>query len=191
MRPFLTFFAAAILLGTASAASKPHVITFGRWTTVKLLSGPNEDQPAELKIRPLYVDAAQRAYIVGTPHEISDRLLVVERMLRVNDTLPSESLATPRWVWLRGGWLVVDRTNGHISPVNLPEFDSDFSVANWYRDYVAYCGVSADGRKLSDQDERIRPKQTLPLRKRHETKALLRSRLSDPRDCPNSGIFPI
>lgn len=148
MRPFLTIFTAAILLATAAAASKPHVITFGRWTTVKLLSGPNEDQPTEIKIRPLYVDAAQKAFTFGNPHEISDRLLVVERMLRVNDTLPSETLAAPRWIWQRGGWIVIDRSNGHILPANLPEFDPDFSIANWYRDYVAYCGVSADGRKL-------------------------------------------
>jgi hypothetical protein len=146
MRLFMPVLTAAMLVTAASAAPKPRVITFGRWTTVKLLSGPNEDQATEIKIRSLYVDAVLRAYTFGTPHEISDRLLVVERMLRVNDTLPSE--AAQRWIWERGGWLVVDRTNGHISPVNLPEFDLDFSAANWYRDYVAYCGISADGRKL-------------------------------------------
>lgn len=146
MRLFLPIFTAAILVTASSAAPKPHVITFGRWTTVKLLSGPNEDQPAEIKIRPLLVDGALKAYTFATPHEISDRLLVVERMLRVNDALPSET--AQRWIWQRGGWLVVDRTNGHISTANLPEFDSDFSAASWYRDYIAYCGVSADGRKL-------------------------------------------
>jgi hypothetical protein len=30
----------------------------------------------------------------------------------------------------------------------FPEFDSYYSVASWYRDYVAYCGVSDDGKKL-------------------------------------------
>jgi len=138
----------AILVTAASAASKPHVITFGRWTSVKFLSGQNEDQPTEIKVRPLYVDAAQKAYTLGTHHEISDLLLVVQRMLRVNDSLPSETLAAPRWIWRRGGWIVVDRGNGHIAPANLPEFDPDFSKANWYRDYVAYCGMSEDGRKL-------------------------------------------
>jgi len=29
-----------------------------------------------------------------------------------------------------------------------PEFGSYYSVASWYRDYVAYCGVSDDGKKL-------------------------------------------
>ena len=148
MRLFLAILSATLFVTAASAASKPHAITFGRWTTVKLLSGPKEDEPTEIKIRPLSVDAALKAYTFGAPHEISDRLLVVQRMLRVNDTLPSETLAAPRWIWQRGGWIVVDRGNGHISPANLPEFDPDFSVANWYRDYVAYCGVSEDGRRL-------------------------------------------
>jgi hypothetical protein len=149
MRLLLSIFIASVLLvSAASAASKPHIITFGRWTTVKLLSGPNEDQPTEVKVRPLFVDAAQKAYTFGTFHEISDRLLVVQRMSRVNDTLPSETVAAPRWIWQRGGWIVIDRGNGHISPANLPQFDPDLSVANWYRDYVAYCGVSSDGRKL-------------------------------------------
>jgi hypothetical protein len=146
MRHLLPILTAAILVTASSAAPKPHVITFGRWTTVKLLSGPNEDQATETKIRPLLVDGALKAYTFATPHEISDRLLVVERMLRVNDALPSET--AQRWIWQRGGWLVVDRMNGHLSPANLPEFDANFSAANWYRDYVAYCGVSAEARKL-------------------------------------------
>jgi hypothetical protein len=131
-----------------SAASKPHVITFGRWTSIRLLSGFNEDQPLELKIRPLYVDAMVKAYTFGIPHEVTDRLLVVRRIVRVNDTLPSESMTTSHWIWQRSGWLVVDRANGHTSPANLPEFDPDYSVANWYRDYIAYCGISQDGRKI-------------------------------------------
>jgi len=148
MRPLLRILITAILVSTSSAVSKPHVITFGRWMTVKLLSGPNEDQPVEIKIRPLYVDAGLKAYSFGTPHEISDRLLVVQRMIRVNDTLPSETQAALRWIWQSGGWIVLDRGTGHIAPANLPEFDSELSVATWYRDYVAYCGISQDGRKL-------------------------------------------
>lgn len=37
-----------------------------------------------------------------------------------------------------------DRTN---FPVNLADFDVFYSTASWYRDYVAYCGVSDDGKK--------------------------------------------
>ena len=56
-------------------------------------------------------------------------------------------IAAPRWQWQRGGWLLVDRLTGRISPINLPEFDAFYSAASWYRDYVAYCGVSDDGKK--------------------------------------------
>jgi len=42
----------------------------------------------------------------------------------------------------------VDRLTGRISPLNLPEFDPFYSTASWYRDYVAYCGVTDDGKKL-------------------------------------------
>jgi spore germination cell wall hydrolase CwlJ-like protein len=38
---------------------------------------------------------------------------------------------------------------GKVSQINLPEFDALYSPASWYRDYVAYCGVSDDGKKLS------------------------------------------
>ena len=84
----------------------------------------------------------------GAPHEITERLFVVRRAFRVNDTLPGDEAAAPGWVWQRGGWLLVDRLTGHISAIALPEFDPYYSVASWYRDYAAYCGVSDDGKKL-------------------------------------------
>jgi hypothetical protein len=43
---------------------------------------------------------------------------------------------------------MVDRSAAHITKISLPEFDSYYSVASWYRDYVAYCGVSDGGDKL-------------------------------------------
>ena len=42
----------------------------------------------------------------------------------------------------------VDRSTGQISAIALPEFDPFYSVASWYRDYAAYCGISDDGKKL-------------------------------------------
>src|SRR4029077_3198727 len=81
-------------------------------------------------------------------HEITDRLFVVRRAFRINDSLPQESTSPPHWQWQRGGWLLVDRLTGHISPITLPEFDVLYSAASWYRDSVAYVGVSDDGKKL-------------------------------------------
>jgi hypothetical protein len=66
----------------------------------------------------------------------------------VNDSLPGDTAAAPGWGWQRGGWLLADRMTGHISAIALPEFDPYYSVASWYRDYAAYCGISDDGKKL-------------------------------------------
>jgi hypothetical protein len=135
-------------MATARAASKPHVIAFGKWTAVKS-SSVDQGRPDELKARPLYLDGRLKEFTFGSPHDVTEQLFVVRRVLRVNDTLPQEITSTPRWSWQRGGWLIVNRITGHISQASLPEFDPDFSSASWYRDYVAYCGVSDDGRKLS------------------------------------------
>jgi hypothetical protein len=143
-RTTLCFF---FLMAAALAASKPHLITFGKWTTVKSSTGL--DRPDDLRVRPVYVDGRLKDFTFGIPHEVTEELFVVRRIVRVNDTLPQETASTPRWSWQRGGWLVVDRVTGHVSQASLPEFDPDSSSASWYRDYVAYCGISDDGRKLS------------------------------------------
>jgi hypothetical protein len=143
-----------LIQGDAIAVTKPHVITFGKWTTVQW--SPNtaatDDKPLTLpltlKVRSLLVDARVKEFTVGPAHDVTDRLFVVRRAFRVNDSLPQESAAPPHWQWQRGGWLLVDRTTGHISTINLPEFDALYSAASWYRDYAAYCGVSEDGKKI-------------------------------------------
>ena len=138
----LFFFTATVL-----AASKPHLIVFGKWTVVKPSSDLDQNRPDDLKIRPLYVDSRLKEFTFGIPHDVTEEVFVVRRIVRVNDTLPRES--TVRWSWQRSGWLVVDRITGHISQASLPEFDPDASSASWYRDYVAYCGISEDGHKVS------------------------------------------
>lgn len=132
----------------AEGAPKPHVITFGKWTTVKWFVGPGESKALDLKVRGLYVDSRLKEFTLGPPHEVTDRLFVVRRAFRFNDSLPEESASAPRWHWQRGGWLLVDRAAGRVSQINLLEFDPFYSAASWYRDYVAYCGISDDGQKL-------------------------------------------
>jgi hypothetical protein len=141
--PLLTL----LLAIPVSGAAKIHVITFGRWTSVPWFSGNGQDdKPVAIKIRALFVDGRVKEYVLATPHEVTERLFVVRRVFRVNDSLPEDS--TPRWQWQRGGWLLVDRSTGRVSAINLPEFDAYYSSASWYRDYAAYCGVSDDGRKI-------------------------------------------
>jgi hypothetical protein len=141
--------AALFALATSSAAgaaAKVHVITFGKWTAAQWRAGSaSEDKPVPIKIRALVVDGIVKEYTLGAPHEVTERLFVVRRVFRVNDSLPEES--APRWQWQRGGWMMVDRVTGRVSAINLPEFDVYYSAASWYRDYVAYCGVADDGKK--------------------------------------------
>ncbi|HEY6370124.1 MAG TPA: hypothetical protein VIX37_06075 [Candidatus Sulfotelmatobacter sp.] len=73
-----------------------------------------------------------KEYVLDTPHEVTARLFVVRCVFRVNDSLPEDS--APRWQWQRGGWLLVDRLTGRVSPINLAAFDAYYSGARRYRD---------------------------------------------------------
>ena len=132
----------------AHAATKVHVMTFGKWTLVEWHpeTGRTDEKPLTLRIRPLLVDGRIKEYVLGVPHDVTDRLFVVRRAFRVNDNLPDDP-GNARWQWQRGGWLLVDRVTGRVSAVSLPEFDVLYSPVSWYRDYAAYCGVSDDGKK--------------------------------------------
>jgi hypothetical protein len=83
---------------------------------------------------------------------VTERSFVVRRALRLNDVLPGEKqepgAKQSRWVWQRGPWLLVDRTSGHIAALKLPDYDPGVSQVSWFRDYGAYCGVTASGKSL-------------------------------------------
>ena len=128
-----------------NAASKQHVVTLGKWTSIKW-QADNNNEPASLRIRPLYVDGNAREFTTGQVHDVTERTFVVQRMFRVNDSLPDQS-GPPRWRWQKGGWMLVDRGSGKIQQLNAPEFDADRSAISWFRDYAAYCGTSADAGK--------------------------------------------
>jgi hypothetical protein len=148
LNAFLSFMVCLGLTGAAQAAPKPHVVLFGKWMPVKLFVGPNEDKGVDIKIRSLLVDGRLREFTTGEPHDVTERLFVVRRAYRLNDWLPKDEGTAHKWKWQRGGWLLVDRDTGRVSPLNLPYFDPFYSLASWYRDYAAYCGVSDDGEKL-------------------------------------------
>src|ERR1700722_15423408 len=145
-------FAFILLLGAAfsqfaGAAAKVHLVSFGKWTLVQWWpgAGSEKDKPLALKVRGLIVDGQIKEYVLGPAHEITERLFVVRRAFRVNDSLPQESAA--HWRWQRAGWLLVDRATGRVSQINRPQFDVVSSDASWYRDYAPYGGVSDDGEK--------------------------------------------
>jgi hypothetical protein len=137
-----------LFLQNSSPATRIHVIAFGKPMSVPWIAGSaaDNDKPQFIKVRVLIVDGRVKEYVLGAAHEVTDRLFVVRRAFRVNDSLPEDS--APRWQWQRGGWLLVDRISGRVSALTLPEFDSFYSAASWYRDYVAYCGVADDGKKI-------------------------------------------
>jgi hypothetical protein len=137
-----------ILTVSAMCASKPHVVAFGKPFTVKLFLGPTESQSQDINIRALTVDGKIKEFTTGEPHDVTDTLFTIQRAYRVNDSLPNDEKKLPKWKWQRGGWVVVDRLTGRVSQLRLPEFDPYYSAASWYRDYVAYCGISDSGEKL-------------------------------------------
>ena len=80
-----------MIVPVAHAASKPHVMSFGKPTTVKMLLGPSEEKSLTISVRPLFLDTKLKEYTTGPAHDVTDRVFVVRRAYRVNDSLPTES----------------------------------------------------------------------------------------------------
>jgi hypothetical protein len=100
-----------------------------------------------LRIRALVVDELIKEWTTGDAHDVTDRSFVVRRVIKINDSLPSDA-KKGGWVWQRGPWLLVDRVSGHIVALKLPDYDPGVSQVAWFRDYGAYCGVTATGKSL-------------------------------------------
>jgi hypothetical protein len=113
------------------------VVAFGKRSTVEWTPGLCDNKPLTIKVRALLVDGGLKEYPLGPAREATDRLFVVRRAVRVNDSLPEESASTPHWQWQRGGWLRMDDVTGRVSQVSLPNFDPFYSSVTWYRDYPA------------------------------------------------------
>ena len=153
------FLAAGIVVLAAVPPKKPHVVLLGtaRQFPYSRAGDPAGAGPDEtsLKARPLLVDGKISEWTTGEAHDITDRSFVVRRALRINDSLPSDKpsdkpAAKPaeHWVWQRGPWLLVDRPTGHVTALKLPDYDPGVSQVAWFRDYAAYCGVTATGKSL-------------------------------------------
>jgi hypothetical protein len=138
-----------------AAGAKPHVVALGAirkvpYSTAGDPAGARKDE-TELRIRPLVVDGRVKEWTTGDAHDITDRSFVVRRAIRLNDALPTDAgghVGAAHWVWQRGPWLLVDRVSGKVAALRLPEYDPAVSEVIWFRDYAAYCGLSASGRQL-------------------------------------------
>jgi hypothetical protein len=151
---------------------KPRVVVLGtvRQVPYSKAGDPAGAGPEEtiLKTRALLVDGRVSEWTTGEAHDVTDRSFVVRRALRINDSLPADSLlanspssdssvkavkpaaehAAEHWVWQRGPWLLVDRVTGRVTALKLPDYDPGASQVAWFRDYGAYCGVTATGKSL-------------------------------------------
>lgn len=153
---WIAVFAFLTVLSDSSNAAprKVHAVGLGggRRVQYSIAGDPSGATPGELslKIRPLVVDGVVKEWTSGEAHDITDRSFVVRRVIRINDELPGEKTGTAekRWVWQRGPWLLVDRVSGHIVPLKLPDYDPGISQVVWFRDYGAYCGITASRKSL-------------------------------------------
>ncbi|MHB1023656.1 MAG: hypothetical protein ACYC46_03845 [Acidobacteriaceae bacterium] len=151
---FVPLLSALLCLHAASllaATPKTHTVVLGGIRKVSFVppdATPSSiaDDTTTLKVRPLLVDGHQKEWTTGGVHDVTDRSFVVRRAMRVNDALPTDK--TEHWTWQPGPWLLVDRITGHITALHLPDFDPNISDVVWYRDYAAYCGLSATGKTL-------------------------------------------
>jgi len=154
-------FAAAFLTvvpAAPAAPRKPHTVLLGAARRVHYSKSGDPAGAApteqELKIRALLVDGVLKEWTTGDPHDVTDRSFAVRRALKLNDTLPTDQApqnparAASTWVWQRGPWLLVDRVTGHVLALKLPHYDPAVSQVSWFRDYAAYCGVTASGKSL-------------------------------------------
>jgi hypothetical protein len=150
------------LRGHSAVPRKAHVVVLG---AVRKVAYTKAGDPAgaaagedSLKVRALVVDGAVKEWTTGDAHDVTDRSFVVRRAIRLNDALPGDKPISSdksgpidrlgHWAWQRGPWLLVDRVTGHVVALKLPDYDPGVSQVSWFRDYGAYCGVTASGKSL-------------------------------------------
>jgi hypothetical protein len=150
-------FAGSVPGQAATPPKKPRAVVLG---AVKQVSYSKAGDPAgagpeetALKTRALLVDGRVSEWTTGEAHDVTDRSFVVRRALRINDSLPGDTTDGAKklpehWVWQRGPWLLVDRMTGRVTALKLPDYDPSASQVAWFRDYAAYCGVTATGKSL-------------------------------------------
>jgi hypothetical protein len=148
-------------------AAKSHTVALGAvrkeaYSVAGDPAGARKDE-TELRVRPLVVDGKVKEWTTGEAHDVTDRSFAVRRAVRLNDSLPSDH--APRWVWQRGPWLLVDRENGKVTALHLPDFDPGVSEVVWFRDYAAYCGLNSGGKQLFAVVAQVAARRPLLARK--------------------------
>ena len=151
---FFSLLIASAFSSAAFAAPRKHTVFLGAVKRVPYSEAgdPSGAAPGEdaLTVRALLVDGVLKEWTTGDAHDVTDRSFVVRRVIRLNDALPTDRPEAQKehWVWQRGPWLLVDRTTGHVTALHLPDYDPGVSQVSWFRDYAAYCGLTASGKSL-------------------------------------------
>ena len=132
------------------AATKAHTVflSSGKNVPYSPVGDPAGALPGEkqLHVRALLVDDKVKEWTTGEAHNITDRTFVVRRAMRLNDALPGDK--AEHWIWQRGPWIMVDRVKGSVTALHLPDYDPAVSSVVWFRDYAAYCGLTASGKQV-------------------------------------------
>jgi hypothetical protein len=148
-----TLFSIFILVTNLTASASGHKVHTVFLGAAKRVPYSKIGDPAgagtgekELRIRALLVDSLEKEWTTGDVHDVTDRSFLVRRAIRLNDALPGDKQG--HWVWQRGPWLLIDRVSGHVTALKLPDYDPGVSQVSWFRDYGAYCGLTANGKSL-------------------------------------------
>ncbi len=80
---------------SAGAASKPHVISFGKPQQVKLSAGASESKTVDITVSPLFVDTKLKEYTIGKQHDVTDRQFVVRRAFASTTPCPRMRTSLP------------------------------------------------------------------------------------------------
>lgn len=99
-----------------------------------------------LRVRPLVVADRIKGWTTGEVHPITPDSFAVQSAVRMDNSLPGDKHLS--WVWQRGPWLLVHRDGGRVATLRLPDYDPSISRVVWFRNYAAYCGLSASGEHL-------------------------------------------
>ena len=138
---------AAVFIPAAHAAPRPHVVVLGKPSAITIHSADENGSGSTVKVRTIYVDGRTKEFTTGPAHDVTERTFVVQRIYKMNDSLPQDTGPT-RWQWQKGGWLLVNRVSGKIQQIALADFKPDSSAVSWFRDYAAYCGISDDAQNV-------------------------------------------
>ena len=91
------FLVTLIVCSEVTAAPRQHTVVLGRFRAVDALD--QNGLSTKIRVRELVVDGRVREYTSGNPHDVTDRLFVIRRVRRINDSLPSEAGQKARWIW--------------------------------------------------------------------------------------------